>query len=98
MATYDNGDLVRITGTFTNSAGTAVDPAAVYCQIMSPAGTITAYQYGVDVALVKSSTGVYYVDVDANAPGKWRYRFYATGTGQSADEGDFVVARSRFVS
>jgi hypothetical protein len=46
--------------------------------------------------LVKSSTGVYYVDVDANAEGPWPVRFYSTGTGQAAEEDIFYVEDSRF--
>lgn len=29
MNSYDKGDLVRLTATFTNSAGVATDPTAV---------------------------------------------------------------------
>lgn len=96
MANYDKGDLVRITGTFTDSAGDATDPAAVYFKFTTPAGATTSYQYGVDAEIVKSSTGIYYVDVDANASGTWYYRYYSTGTGQAAEEGAFTIDRSNF--
>lgn len=89
--TYDLGDLVRITGTFTTAAGVATDPTAVLCTYTDPSGDATTLTYGTDVALVKSSTGVYYVDVNADEQGVWEYRFYATGTGQAADEGSFIV-------
>jgi RPA family protein len=96
MATYDKGDLVRVTGTFTNAAGTAIDPTMVKFQVLNPAGTTTTYTYGVDAALVKSAVGVYYVDISADVTGIYYYRFYSTGTGQAADEGQFTSDESRF--
>lgn len=93
---YQKGDLVRATGTFSDSDGVAQDPTAVFCKYTNPAGTTTTLEYGVDAALVKSATGIYYVDVDASTAGAWRYRFYATGTGQSAAEAFFRVEASKF--
>jgi hypothetical protein len=93
---YDLGDLVRISAAWTNTAGAATDPTAVFVQVKDPAGETTLYTYGTDAALVKDSTGNYHVDVDANLPGTWRYRFYSTGTGQGAEEARFSVGSSRF--
>jgi hypothetical protein len=93
---FEKGDLVRVTGTFTTPAGVATDPTAVLFSYQNPAGTTTTLTYGVDAALVKSSTGVYYVDVNASTEGVWYYRFYSTGTGQTADEGTFTVKVSNF--
>lgn len=83
---YHVGDLVRISATWTNAAGTAIDPTAVLAQYRDPGGTTTSLVYGVDAALVKDSTGNYHVDVDADEAGWWHYRFYSTGTGQAAAE------------
>lgn len=90
------GELIRVSGTFTNSAGTAADPTGVLFKYMNPEGTSIALVYGVDAALVKDSTGNYHIDVDANQTGTWRWRFYATGTGQTAEEGSFTVDESAF--
>lgn len=96
MNQYSKGDLVRCSAAFATSAGTATNPSVVRCQVTDPAGTTTTYTYGTDAALVRASTGNYYVDVDANRSGTWRYRFYSTGTGQAADEGAFKVKDSWF--
>ena len=93
---FQVGDLVRVTGTFTTLAGAATDPTAVFFSYKTPAGVTTTLTYGVDAALVKSSTGVYYVDVNVTAAGNWYYRFYSTGTGQTADESYFSVPYSAF--
>jgi len=94
---FQVGDLVRVTGTFKTLAGAVTDPTAVFFSFQTPAGTTATYTYGTDAALVKSSTGVYYVDVSVTSAGNWRYRFYSTGTGQTADEGYFSVPYSAFV-
>lgn len=96
MNTYALGNLVRVSAAFTNSAGAAVDPAVVKCQVRTPAGVTTTYTYGVDAGLTRSATGAFYLDVDANAEGVWRYRWYSTGSGQAADEAAFEVLVSAF--
>ncbi len=93
---YSTGDLIRVEGSFTNAAGAAVDPTAVFAKYKTPAGVTTTLTYGVDAALVRDSAGNYHIDIDANSEGRWRYRFYSTGTGQSAQEEDFIVQGSSF--
>jgi len=94
--TYDVGDLVRCTGTFTNAAETAVDPTAVVFMLRSPGGVEMTYTYGEDDELVRDATGVYHVDVDVDEEGSWHYRFESTGTGQAAEEARIYVAASMF--
>jgi uncharacterized protein YfaS (alpha-2-macroglobulin family) len=96
MSDFVLGELVRVSGAFTNAAGAAADPTAVRMKYKDPEGAITSLLYGTDVALVKDTTGSYHVDIDANQPGTWNWRFYATGTGQTADEGSFTVSESEF--
>jgi hypothetical protein len=93
---YDLGDLVRVSAAWTNAAGTAIDPTAVFAKYKDPSGSTTTLTYGTDLALVKDSTGNYHVDIDANEAGTWRYRFYSTGTGQGAEEGNFYVSAGSF--
>ncbi len=93
---YQVGDLVRISAIFTNAAGTAVDPTAVLAKYKDPGGVTTTLTYGVDVALVRDSAGNYHVDINAASAGRWRYRFYSTGTGQAANEENFIVESSAF--
>lgn len=92
--TYDLGDLVKVTGTFTDTAGTALDPSTVSFTYKDPAGTSTTLVYGDDDAVVKSSTGVYYVNINANIAGHWFWRWHSAGTGQAADNGQFYVEPS----
>ena len=58
----------------------------------------TTLTYGVSPTLMRTSTGIYYVDLDADTAGQWFVRFYATGTGKSAiaGPGQAVVERRHF--
>jgi hypothetical protein len=96
MNRYDVGDKVRCTGTFETAAGTDVDPAAVLFAVRTPSGATTTYTYGTDAEVVKSATGIYYVDVNITEAGVWYYRFYSTGTGQAAGEESFEAKYTFF--
>lgn len=94
---YDPGDLVRCTATFQNPATDAyVDPSTVAFKYRNGNGTVTTLTYGADVSLVKDSTGIYHVDVDAATAGTWHYRFESTGTYKAAQEGTFTVTSGSF--
>ena len=52
---YDRGDLVRLTATFTVS-GVATDPSGVVLYVRQPSGTLTTLTYGVDAAIVRTTS------------------------------------------
>ena len=95
---YELGDLVRVVGSFSNSTtGAAADPDVVFFSYRNPAGVTVELTYGVNVAVVRDGIGVYHSDVNANASGRWHWRWHSTGLGQAADEGEFYVKPSPFV-
>jgi hypothetical protein len=96
MSDYQKGSDVTCSVIFRNSSGVITDPTTVTFKVKNPAGTITTYTSGVDVALVHDSTGHYHVDVDANASGTWAYRFSSIGVVKSAAEDTFTVVNSEF--
>lgn len=96
MAVYDVGDKIRLTHTFTNLAGVVTDPTAVTFKMKKPDGTTTTYVYGTDAELVKSATGIYYVDWTFTMADSHKYRFAGTGTVTTSDEGTILVRRSWF--
>ena len=94
--TYDVGDLIRVTGTWEDAAGTDTDPTGLTFAFIDPSDNTITYTYGVDGELVKQATGIYYVDVDIDEHGTWWYRFASTGTAQAASEAYFHVRDSKF--
>ena len=96
MNAYTVGTLVRLQATFTVS-GTVTDPTAVTFKLRDPIGTVTTYVYGTDAQLVKSATGVYYVDYTTAAEGLHAWRMTGTGTVVAAEEQQFRVRESSFV-
>ena len=91
---YGKGDLIRVTGTFSDSGGTAIDPTAVIFKYKPPSSSTVTLTYGVDGELVRSATGVYYADISATESGVWWHEFSSTGTGQAVDESYFEVRQS----
>jgi hypothetical protein len=93
---YFVGSQVRFTVTFRNAAGTATDPTAVVVKYKIALGTTVTLTYGVDGALVKSGTGVYYVDVTLTASGVSSFRAAGTGALVAAVEETLLVRDSYF--
>ncbi len=94
MAIYP-GAVVRLTCTAKDAAGELVDPAALTCDIVDPAGTVTAYEYGVDDEFGRTSEGIYPLDVELSRAGTYAYRFTSTDP-QAVIEGEIEVAKSAF--
>lgn len=90
------GAVVRVTGSFADADGTPVDPSTVQLQYRVGGGDITTLVYGQDAGLVRDEEGEYHADIPAATPGRYYWRWESTGTGQTAEEGEFEVAQSRF--
>jgi len=93
--TYDSGDQIRITATFTNSTSVTVDPTVITCKHKDPSGTMTTLVYGED-AIVRSTRGTYYTDVTLDEAGTWYVRWEGTGAAIAAAESYWVVRESEF--
>lgn len=91
--TYDIGDVVRISSTFTQNA-VAIDPSTVSLTVKDPAATSTTYTYA-GATVTKDSVGNYHVDVAPTLTGTYKYRWVSTGTGQAAEENSFQVRTRR---
>lgn len=87
---YRLNEVVNITTTFTVNDVVA-DPTTVTLAITTPANVTTTYTYGTDAALVRSSTGVYYLNQTASALGLWQYVWTGTGTASTIRESYFTV-------
>jgi hypothetical protein len=92
VSSYDVGDKARVTATFGSGS---IDPSTVVAKVKNPLGQVTTYTYGTDAALVRSSLGVYYIDVSLTVAGTWWVRFESTGTGQAAEERELRALPSK---
>lgn len=92
---YHQKKVVRCTGTWKVD-GAAADPTTIIFKYMNPAGTITTLTYGVDSAVKKSATGIYYVDIDGDTSGTWYYRFESAGSAKAGEESSFEIYESEF--
>lgn len=90
--TYDKGDVVRLTGTFTDASTPPVlaDPTTVVLRLRNPAGVTST------PATVKDSVGVYHYDLSLDTVGEWAYRWEGTGAVQTAEEATLYVRATRF--
>lgn len=100
-STYDIGDVVRITGTFTDTGGLLGDPSSVHFLFDTPSSTgpnafsRTSTELGNVGGIVRLSTGVYYYDVASTGRGLYETRFTSTGTLAASGESWFSVRRQR---
>ena len=90
MNLYQIGDLVQVTGSFTDSTGTLVDPTSVNLQVLNPQGQTSLQSPS------RVSVGVYYANISAVTSGTYSYRFSGTGAVTAADQNSFLVASSSF--
>lgn len=88
--TYDKGDLLRVSASFTDEDGDAVDPSTVTFKV-KVGGEVTSYAYGTDDEVEKDGTGEYHADLSLDTEGVWWVRVESTGVGQAAAESSLRV-------
>lgn len=75
------GTIVRAKITFRNPDTDAVeDPVAISVAVRSPSGTVATYVYGTDAAVVKDSTGVYFVRITLSEVGTYKWKWTGTAS------------------
>jgi hypothetical protein len=101
MNTYDIGDKPTFRGEFRDVYGALTDPDVIYFSYRTPqrVKTTIAYVFGYtgDGGLLRIDTGIYEISLNVQISGVWAYRFWSTGTGQTAGEGQIKVRESYFV-
>lgn len=96
MYYYEN-QTVKLTGTFVDSSGVAIDPPTVTFVTMSPSGVVANLTYNNDPNVARSGPGVYLATVGVSEAGEWRYGVKSAGGNlMSASYGLFVVLPAPF--
>lgn len=97
MTYYPAYTQLRVSVSFTDSSGTLTDPTTITVAIANAAASsLTIYTYGVDIQVVKQSTGIYYMDYTPPNTGTFTFQWKGTGTVVAADEGEFEVEATDF--
>lgn len=91
--TYVLGAVPRLTAAFADVDGVPADPSHVQFKIIEPDAdrTVTTFESGADVQLVRDSAGVYYVDWTTRVAGVHCFRFVGTGAVRAVAERHFTV-------
>lgn len=100
-STYDIGDVIRVTGTFTDTGGNPGDPTTVHFLYDTPTSTApstatrTSTSTGDVGGIWRVSTGVYRFFINATGQGLYETRFTSTGTLAASGESWFNIRSQR---
>ena len=94
---YDVGDLIQLTGTFTDSTGGPVVPTGVRFLVKDPLATVNVYTTSTTPIVVADSSYSFSVQITADQKGKWYYRCESStgANGQAAEESWFKVLKQQ---
>lgn len=90
---FTAGQTIRLSGTFTDTADTLVDPTGVVITVRDPAGTVTT------PAVTRDSTGAYHADITAtlgDTDQLWRWSMQGTGAHPQLAFSEFKVLPAPF--
>lgn len=92
--TYDKGDMVRLTVTFTTNS-VAADPTAIALKHQDPSGNETTLTYALG-QVTKTAVGAYRYDLSIDETGYWYYRWEGTGAVVASAEAHLLVRATEF--
>ena len=100
MITVMLGTAVRSIATFLDEdTGLPIDPTTLFFRVKNPStGVETSFQYGVGIAIVRDSLGVYHTDYLPTIKGDWKIRWVGTDAAPVAGESIIRVLPSAFVT
>lgn len=96
-STYDVGDVVRITGVYTDTGALLQDPDTVHFHYDTPTSTAPSTQQrtgattGTVNGITRASSGTFFFDITTTGRGLYEGRFKSTGTVTAAGETWFSV-------
>ena len=101
-STYDIGDTIRLTATFTDTGGAGANPTKVnflYDTPTSTAPTTATRSSGskgtVDGITLTTETGVYHFDLQSTGKGLYETRFTSSGVIEASVESWFSIRPRR---
>jgi hypothetical protein len=89
--TYDVGDTIRVTATYTDTGGVAIDPTTITFIKKTPDGAVTSQTTGI----TNPTSGSHYVDIVTTGQGLYEYVFTSTGNVVQRAQSWFSVRTNR---
>jgi hypothetical protein len=94
---YTN-QTIRIKARIRNIDGVLTNPQSIEFELEKPGETsYSAFTTISTPAIVNESTGIYYIDLDVDMVGKWKYSWFTYGNVTSSWKGFFQVEDARYV-
>lgn len=94
---YTN-QTIRIKARIRNIDGVLTNPQSIEFELEKPGETSYSALTTVSTpAIVNESTGIYYIDLDVDMVGKWKYSWFTYGNVTSSWKGFFQVEDARYV-
>ena len=88
---------LRVKARIRNIDGDLTDPQTITFELKKPNDSdYSVYTTTSLPVITHESTGIYYIDLDIDAIGKWKYSWFTTGTVTSSLKGFFQVEDSRY--
>jgi hypothetical protein len=90
-STYDIGDTIRHTATYTDTGGNPIDPTTITVRRKTPDGAVSSFTTGI----ANPSTGVHTVDTVTTSSGLYEVVISSTGSVVQTGQAWFSVRPSR---
>ncbi len=89
---------IRIKARIRDIDGILTNPQSIQFELEKPGETnYTTYTTASTPAIVNESTGIYYIDLDVDVIGKWKYSWFTYGNVTSSWKSFFQVEDARYV-
>ena len=89
--------LIRIKARIRDIDGDLIDPSAVEFELKKPGDTdYTVYTSLTTPTVVNQSVGIYYIDLEIDEPGRWKYSWFSYGNPSASWKSFFEVEDSRY--
>lgn len=88
---------LRVKARIRDIDGDLVDPSTVEFEVKKPGETsYTIYTSLTNPPVINQSVGIYYIDLEIDEPGRWKYSWFSYGNPTSSWKGFFEVEDSRY--
>jgi hypothetical protein len=89
---------VRTEVTFRDIAGALYDPAAVRFRLRPPTGAVQVWTYQTGAEIVRTSVGLYRIDVTLATAGVWVWRWEGGDDVATTAEGSVAISPSKVLT